>query len=118
MAVSPSFRDFVREQLEQVLPVTTRPMFGGLTFFHEGRAFALIAEDRLYFKVDDSNRADFEQAGSGPFLPFGDPAKPMAYFELPGEALEEPEELSSWVRKAVAVAARSRRKPSAGKRKG
>lgn len=109
MAVSPSFRDFVKEQLAAVLAVTTRPMFGGLTFFHAGRAFALIAEDRLYFKVDATNRGDFEAAGMGPFLPFGDPAKPMAYCELPLELLEDLEALEPWVRKAVQVAARSAR---------
>lgn len=109
MAVSPSFRAFVKEQLTAVLAVTTRPMFGGLTFFHDGRAFALIAEDRLYFKVDATNRGDFEAAGMGPFLPFGDPAKPMAYFELPLEVLEDAETLEPWVRKAVLVAARNAR---------
>jgi DNA transformation protein len=117
MAVSPSFRDFVREQFEQVAPVTTRPMFGGLTFFHDGKAFALIDDDRLYLKVDDSNRGDFEAAGCGPFLPFGDPAKPMAYYELPGEVLEDSEALPTWLRKAFAVAARTRPKASSKKGK-
>lgn len=110
MTVSPSFRDFVLEQFRQVAPVTTRPMFGGLTIFHDGRAFALLDDDRLYLKTDDSNRPDFVKAGCGPFLPFGDPAKPMAYHELPGEVLEDPEELAGWLRKAFAVAARAKPK--------
>lgn len=107
MAVSPTYRDFVKERLQAVLPVRTRPMFGGLTFFADGLAFALIADERLYFKVDDSNRPDFEAAGMGPFLPFGDPTKPMAYFELPPELLEDEEALPPWVHKAVAVARRA-----------
>ena len=107
MAVNPSYRAFVLEQFGQVLAVTTRPMFGGLTLFHDGRAFALISRDRLYLKTDDSNRPDFEAAGMGPFLPFEDPAKPMAYYELPAEVLEDPELLEPWLRKAAAVAARS-----------
>lgn len=115
MAVSPSFRDFVLEQLRRAAPVTTRPMFGGLTIFHDGRAFALIDDDRLYFKTDESSRGDFEAAGCGPFLPFGDPAKPMAYHELPGEVLEDPEALAHWMRKACAVAARA--KPAARNRR-
>lgn len=115
MSVSPSFRDFVLEQFRQVAPVTTRPMFGGLCIFHDGRAFALIDDDRLYIKTDASNRGDFEKAGCGPFLPFGDPAKPMAYHELPGEVLEDSDELSVWMRKAFLVAARA--KTSARKRK-
>ncbi len=115
MAVSPSFRAFVQESFSAVLAVTTRPMFGGLTFFHGGRAFALVAGDRVYLKVDDGNRGDFEAAGMGPFLPFGDPAKPMGYWELPADLLEDPEALAPWVRKAVAAAARGaglrKRKP-------
>lgn len=114
MAVSVSFRTFVLEQLGQVRPITSRPMFGGLTFFAEGRAFALADEDTLYFKVDDTNRPDFEAAGMGPFLPFGDPAKPMQYYALPAEVLEDVDGLARWMAKAIAVAAKA--KPRARKR--
>ncbi len=107
MSVSPGFRTYVQDQLSQIAPVTTRPMFGGLTFFHEGRAFALIADERLYFKVDDTNRPDYQAQGMGPFLPFGDPDKPMAYFEVPEEVLEDLDELAPWVHKAQQVAARA-----------
>jgi DNA transformation protein len=88
-------------------------MFGGLTFFAEGRAFALVAEDTLYFKVDDGNRPDFEAAGMGPFLPFGDPAKPMQYYQLPEEVLEDPDLLRVWMAKAIAVAAKTKAKTKA-----
>ena len=115
MAVSVSFRTYLLEQMGQIRPVDSRRMFGGLCFFAEGRAFALAAEDTLYFKVDGSNRPDFEAAEMGPFLPFGDSGKPMGYYELPAEVLEDPDLLASWMAKAIAVAARakpkSRRKP-------
>jgi len=111
MAVSVSFRTYLLEQLGQIRPVTTRPMFGGLTFFAEGRAFALVAHETLYFKVDDSNRPDFVAAGKGPFLPFGDSDKPMQYYELPEEVLEDPDELAVWMTRAIAVAARAKGKP-------
>ncbi len=118
MAVSVSFRTYLLEQLGQVRPVTTRPMFGGLTFFAEGRAFALADDGVIYFKVDESNRPDFEAAGMGPFLPFGDPDRPMQYYELPAEILENPEELAPWMAKAIAVAmkAKPKGKPKAGGR--
>ncbi|HJW44101.1 MAG TPA: TfoX/Sxy family protein [Geothrix sp.] len=110
MAVSVSFRTYLLEQLGRIRPVTTRPMFGGLTFFADGRAFALVAEEVLYFKVDDSNRPDFEAAGKGPFLPFGDPDKPMQYYELPEEVLEDTDLLAQWMAKAIAVAAKAKTK--------
>lgn len=110
MAVSVSFRTYLLEQMGQIRPVTTRPMFGGLTFFAEGRAFALADDGVVYFKVDDSNRPDFEAAGTGPFLPFGDPARPMQYYEVPADILEDPEQLGAWMAKAIAVAARAKAK--------
>ncbi len=110
MAVSVSFRTYLLEQLGQVRPITTRPMFGGLTFFADGRAFALADDGVIYFKVDDTNRPDFEAAGMGPFLPFGDPAKPMQDHELPPEILEDPEELKVWMTLAIAVAHRAKAK--------
>lgn len=113
MAVSVSFRTYLLEQLGQIRPVTTRPMFGGLTFFADGRAFALVADEVLYFKVDDSNRPDFEAAGMGPFLPFGDPDKPMQYYELPEEVLEDLDQLAHWMARAIAVAANAKAKPKA-----
>ena len=118
MAVSVSFRTFVLEQLGQVRPVTLRPMFGGLCVFAEGRAFALASRDVLYFKVDDTNRPDFEAEGMGPFLPFGDPAKPMQYYELPAEVLEDPEALARWMAKAIAVAAKAKPKARAKGKEG
>jgi DNA transformation protein len=113
MSVSVSFRTYLLEQMGQIRPVTTRPMFGGLTFFAEGRAFALVADEVLYFKVDDSNRPDFVAAGKGPFLPFGDPEKPMQYYELPEEVLEDTDLLAQWMAKAIAVAAKA--KPKGGR---
>ena len=120
MAVSVSFRTYLLEQLGRVRPVTCRPMFGGLCFFCGGRAFALVADETLYFKVDDGNRGDFEAAGKGPFLPFGDPERPMQYYELPESVLEDEDELRAWMGKALAVAERAaakrpRRAPKGGR---
>ena len=109
MAVSAEFRAYVLEQLGRVAPVTSRSMFGGVGVYSEGVFFAVVDDDRVYFKTDDGNRADFERAGMGPFQPFGEDAKPMSYHELPGELLESPDELRPWMEKSLAVA-RSRRK--------
>ncbi|HEX8361951.1 MAG TPA: TfoX/Sxy family protein [Longimicrobium sp.] len=108
MAVSAEYREFVLEQLARVEPVTSRSMFGGVGIYSRGLFFALIAGDAVYLKVDDTNRADFEAAGMGPFRPFGGD-KPMHYYELPAELLEEPDRLRPWMHKALEVARRKRR---------
>lgn len=112
MTVSDDFRDFILEQLRPAGRVTARRMFGGVGLYLDGLFFALIDDDTLYFKADDSSRARFQQAGSKPFCPFPDrPTQAMGYWQVPAEVLEDAEELAIWARKAmtVALAARTRR---------
>ena len=105
MAVTPSYRDFVLDQLGRVVPpVRSRAMFGGVGLYAGDLFFGLIARDILYFKVDDSNRPDYVARGLGPFLPYGDERETMQYYEVPPEVLEDLEQLRPWAEKAVAVA--------------
>src|SRR5438094_4963702 len=107
MPVSSSFRTFIVDQLSRVGPrVRARSMFGGIGIYAGDLFFALIAGDVLYFKVDDTNRAEFEARGLGPFLPFGDEREGMQYYAVAEETLEDVEELRVWVAKAVEVARR------------
>ena len=111
MPVSPEYREFVLEQLGRVAPsVTSRAMFGGVGVYSGGLFFALLDDDTLYLKVDDTNRPDFEAAGMGPFRPFGESAGAMHYYELPADLLEDAERLRPWVDAAINVARRGRKK--------
>ena len=65
--------------------------------------FGLMADDTVFFKVDDSNRADFERAGSRPLRSYGEDMYAMSYYELPDDILES----RPVFEKAVAVARRS-----------
>ena len=97
MPYSPSYLDFVLEQLSGALPaVNSRPMFGGVGIYSHGVFFSLIAEDMLYFFTDDSNRADFEEREMGRFS--------SRYFEVPAGVLEDPDELREWAWKAFQAA--------------
>jgi DNA transformation protein len=105
MPVSKNFIDYVLEQLAQLANVTSRRMFGGVGLYADGLFFGLIDDDTLYFKVDDSNRADYVQRGSKPFCPVaGSTEVSMSYFDLPAEVLEDAEDLTRWARKSVLVA--------------
>ena len=109
MPVSSSFRTFVIDQLSRVLPgVRARSMFGGVGIYAGERFFALIADDVLYFKVDDSNRPDFETRGMSPFRPYGADGEVMQYYVVPEDLLEDPGQLRPWAEKAVAVAGRKK----------
>ncbi|HVX38395.1 MAG TPA: TfoX/Sxy family protein [Gemmatimonadaceae bacterium] len=111
MAVTPSYRSFVLEQLGRVVPgLRSRAMFGGVGIYADEHFFALISSDSVYFKVGDGNRGDYEARGMGPFRPFGEHGEVMSYYQLPEDVLEDLEALREWADKAIAVAAQKRRK--------
>jgi DNA transformation protein len=118
MAVSEDYLQFVLDQLAGLGGVSARRMFGGAGLYLRGGMFGLVADDRAYLRVDDSNRASFEEAGSGPFHPYGAQAT-MPYYEVPVEVLEDPGDFCAWAEKALAAAtaARQKRTPSRRKRK-
>ena len=105
MPVSDSFRTFVLDQLGRAVPnIRHRSMFGGVGIYSGDFFFALIDDDKVYFKADDSNRPDFEARGLGPFRPFGEGGEVMQYYELSADLFEDVEELRNWAAKSIAVA--------------
>jgi DNA transformation protein len=106
MPVSDEYLTYVVEQLACVGQVLPRRMFGGAGLYCDGLFFGLVADDVLYFKVDDSNRADYEAAGMGPFQPYPDKRSVMQYYEVPVDVLENPQTLREWAVKALSVAER------------
>ena len=105
MSISASFRTFVVDQLSRAVSrVRARAMFGGVGIYAGDHFFALIANDALYLKVDDSNRPDFEARGMGPFRPYGESGEAMGYYEVPAELLEDADALRPWAEKEIAVA--------------
>ena len=117
----PKPSEFVQHVLETMRllgPVEAKSMFGGWGLYHRGTFFALIAEDALYLKVDDESRPDFEAAGLAPFvysMKTGDIT--MSYFQAPDDALESPEVMADWARRAYAAALRAPAKRAKKRRK-
>ncbi|MGQ0735626.1 MAG: TfoX/Sxy family protein [Acidobacteriota bacterium] len=121
MHVTSSFREFVLDQLAGVDGLWARSMFGGVGLYANDLFFGILAADELYFKVDDTNRRDYEAAGSAPFRPYADQPTTMGYYSVPIAVLEDERTLVEWAGRAVSVAATARktkpakaRKPSAG----
>ncbi len=111
LPVSQGFRSHVAELLQPIGAIGVRSMFGGAGVYSGDTMFALIADDTLYFKVDEENRAAFTAAGSGPFV--YEPAKgrkvAMSYWLVPPALMDEPDQLVAWARDALAAARRGRR---------
>jgi DNA transformation protein len=117
VSVKDSFLEYVREQIGRTTPVTARKMFGGVGLYARGLFFGLIDDDVLYFKVGEANRADFVTRGMEPFRPYGPDGEVMQYYEVPGDLLDDPETLRTWVEKALAVAAGARQRGTRRRRR-
>ena len=104
MRVSASFREFVLDQLAGVDGLRAQAMFGGVGLYADDVFFGILAADVLFFKVDDTNRREYEAAGSVPFKPYADRAMTMPYYNVPLAVLEDAVRLGEWAARAVAVA--------------
>jgi len=101
--------------LSKVLPIEWRSMFGGVGIYSEGVFFALISsQGPLYFRVGDSNRADYEKAASEPFMPYSRVKSRaqerivMPYWKVPEKVLARPATLRKWAEKALEAAKAAR----------
>src|SRR5437588_6430044 len=108
MVASDSFAEFLREQLAPLGRVTMRRMFGKTGVFCDRLMFAMVTEDTLYFRVDDHNRAAFEEAAAFPPLNYEKQGRTidLAFWRAPERLLDEPDELVTWARAALAAARR------------
>lgn len=118
MAFSTEFSDFIVEQLEPIGPVRIKRMFGGAGLYLDATIFAILADDVLYFKVDETTDADFVAEGMAVFDPFDDPKRQLrSYRECPPRLLEDTEELCQWARTAWETARRMETAKAPNKRK-
>jgi DNA transformation protein len=111
LRVTPEFRDFVLDQLARVPQLRSNRMFGGVGLYSGDSFFGIVAADELFFKVDDSNRAEYVAAGSEPFRPVAARPVSLSYWRVPIEVLEDPGELATWALAAIRAAGNAASKP-------
>src|SRR6185295_17703930 len=120
MVASDSFAEFLREQLAPLGRLAMRRMFGKTGVFCDGLMFAMVTDDTLYFRVDDHNRTAFKEAQSFPPLSYEKQGSSidLAFWRAPERLFDEPDELVTWAREAVAAARRvaAKRERAAPKR--
>jgi DNA transformation protein len=99
------YLQYVLEQLAGLPGVRSNRMFSGAGLYQDEVFFGLLFGETLYFKVDDSNRRDYESRGMAQFRPYKDrPQVSFTYYEVPPEVLEDRQELVAWARRAVEAA--------------
>ena len=99
------FMVYVRDEvLRGIVGIAIKPMFSGFGFYQRGKIFAIIAQGKLFFKVGNGNRKQYEQAGSQPFVyTMKGKEKSLGYWELPTEIMENPIDIQTWINASLAI---------------
>jgi DNA transformation protein len=103
--------DHLRDLFSAFRPVTVRRMFSGAGIYAEGLIFAIVVDDVIYLKVDDTNQADFEREKLPPFryTRAGGERAAMSYRRMPDRLYDDPDQLAQWAARAHAAASRKKR---------
>ncbi|HCF62272.1 MAG TPA: competence protein TfoX, partial [Myxococcales bacterium] len=112
------FVEDVLDLLEPLGAVRARAMFGGWGLWLDDAIFGLIVDERLFFKIDESSRPEFEGAGCEPFVYDSGKGRPvaMSYWTPPPGTEDDRHAVLPWARKGLEAAARAKaKKPSVKK---
>lgn len=112
------------ELLQPLGPVRPLRMFGGHGLYVDGLFMALVIENQLYLKTDDTTRERFVAAGCRPFqyTTKNGEVQVLSYYQPPEEALESPPLMLPWARLGFEAALRAanaklkKTKPAAAKK--
>lgn len=108
MTADDSFAEFLCEQLAPLGRITVRRMFGKAGVFCDGLMLGMLADETLYFRVDEQNREAYAEAAAFPPLNYakGGQLIDLAFWRAPDRLFDEPDELLAWARLALAAARR------------
>src|SRR5436305_1586199 len=95
--------DEITDHLSALGDISARAMFGSHGLYWKDVIFAIAHAGKLYFKVDEESRPDYESRGMGPFRP-NQRQTLKSYYEVPPEIIADTEALLSWAGEAIRVA--------------
>lgn len=92
--------ELLSEKLSEIAGITTKKMFGGHGVFHDGKMFGMVdSKGNCFFKVDETNKADYEQMGAIKH-------SRMPYYSIPQQLFDKQDDLIAWAKKSIAVSTR------------
>ncbi|MGJ4931460.1 TfoX/Sxy family protein [Bradyrhizobium sp. HKCCYLS2038] len=119
MVATPDYVEYLRDQFIPLGAIATRRMFGKTGVFIDGAMLGVVADNTLYFRVDDDNRSMFAEAQQHPPLSYikNGIKIDLAFWRAPDRLFDDPEEFIRWARAALAAALRvaARRSKTAGR---
>jgi DNA transformation protein len=101
--------DDIQELFSVFGVVAVRRMFGGAGIYADSTMFGLVADGVIYLKADERNAPAFERENLPPFTYETKDGKRgvMSYRRMPERLYDDPDELATWARAALAAAQRT-----------
>ncbi|WP_048648808.1 TfoX/Sxy family protein [Nitratireductor soli] len=105
--------DAIHDLFAGLGPVTIKRMFGGKGVYHHGVVFALEVGDEIVLKADGESAPLFAEQGCRQWVYQGHSKRgpvAMPYWSIPEAALDDPDEMAIWARRAFEAGLRSQKK--------
>lgn len=117
MALSPEFREYLRDLFQGLGPVEVKRMFGGAGLYLDDACFALVVDEVIFMRGDARIGPAFEAAGSERWVYENATRGPVAmpYWRLPDSAQDDPDEAVAWARLSLGPAEEAAAKKRAAK---
>jgi DNA transformation protein and related proteins len=103
----------ISDMFASVGPVTIKRMFGGKGVYCDGKIVAVEVDGEILLKADAHSAPLFAEAGARQWTYKGKKqGKPVAmpYWSIPDSALDDPDEMAVWARRAYEAGLRGGRK--------
>jgi len=100
MARPSTFNAFVLDQLSGLPMLQIRPMFGCYGLYCGGLFFAIIMDDRLFFRTDETTVGNYLKMGMQPLI-FRESQKINSYYEVPDRVVKNRKDLTTWAQAAI-----------------
>ncbi|WP_066658822.1 MULTISPECIES: TfoX/Sxy family protein [unclassified Sphingomonas] len=109
MAFDAGLIDWAKEALEPLGTITHRPMMGAAVLYCDGRVFAVVDEEAIYFKNDKVSAALWDEAGCPPFTFTGKDGETvsMNYRRAPDDVYDDAEAMQRWAALALEASQRA-----------
>ena len=96
---------------EESLNVSARAMMGGYTLYADGKVFAIVGDDQLWFKGSNELAEWYLSRGSKKFSYIKEGKEQgMNYFLVPEEIIEDISVFNEWLDVALSVAVLPKKK--------
>ena len=97
-----SLKDFMLDQLMDLPQLAASSMFSSWGLYSDNIFFGIINYCHLYFKTNEITSQKYKDQGMKAFQPSAK-QRLKNYFEVPGDVIENSDELLTWAKEAISV---------------